>query len=322
MPRTPTSGERAFYDVFISYRHRDKEEIDELERRIREAGFEPFRDLNFLDLQDASNVNRPKIELIRRQLSRSTCLIFAFSRASAERAQEAGASVGVWMPWELGFFDGAISSRIGVYLLDGPRGEVEPSLYFKGSEYLQLYEELGDQNLEAFLKRNAVRERRIDNVASGFVWLEHLFRECVANPTNVSLGVLEWFSDHAARFWEEQGNPTLASAFAQMKVTLDDVRVTAVPALRLPMFDELRGATSKADLPEGATQEPVGAAHRAAPPHVTDAARGAPPVPGADLQAIQQRLMAAWKPLLTALEQAGRRQPGAEQMATRVAPPR
>jgi hypothetical protein len=45
-------------------------------------------------------------------------------------------------------------------------------------------------------------------------------------------------------------------------------------------------------------------------------------VPGADLQAIQQQLLAAWKPLLAAWEQAAQTLPGAEQMATRVAPPR
>jgi len=304
MRKTPSSQERAFFDVFISYRHRDSKQIDKLEQQIRDAGFEPFRDLNFPELHDTSNVSRAKIETIRRQLSRSTCLIFAYSHASAERDEEAGASLGVWMPWELGFFDGAISSRIGVYLLDGARGEIEPKIYFKGSEYLQLYDELTKDNLAAFLKRNAVRERRIDNVASAFIWLEHLFRECVANPTNVNLGVAEWFADHAACFWQEHGNPALADAFAQMKVSLDDVRVNAVPALRMPMLDELESAALSVALPQEANRglaSPV-------PSAITFAPKPAPS-PEPDLTEMQQQLLAAWKPLLTIWEEVARQLP-------------
>lgn len=299
MPKRPAEPDRAFYDVFISYRHRDEARIAELENRIRNAGFEPFRDLNFPVLGDPSDVTREKIESIRQQLSRSTCLVFAYSHASAVRDRKPGASLGVWMPWELGFFDGAISSRIGVFLLDGPRGEIEPKTYFRGSEYLQLYDELTSDNLEAFLRRNAVRERRIDNVGSAFVWLEHLFRECVANPTNVNLGVAEWFADHASRFWRENGNPTLADAFAQMKVMLDDARVTAAPALRLPMFDELGNASLNPGRSGGAVRG-------AATPQVTLAPQGAPPPPGSDMQAAQRLLQDAWGPLLAAWQQAAR----------------
>jgi hypothetical protein len=47
-------------------------------------------------------------------------------------------SVGAWLPWELGFFDGSISDRIGIYLLDGRPADFNPEKYFKGSEYLQV----------------------------------------------------------------------------------------------------------------------------------------------------------------------------------------
>lgn len=308
MPNVRAEPDRAFYDVFISYRHHDSKKIDELERKIRGAGFEPFRDLNFPDLSDTSNVTRSKIDTIRRQLSRSTCLIFAYSHASARRNQKVDVSLGVWMPWELGFFDGAISWRIGVYLLDGPRGPQQPKeTYYKGSEYLQLYEELTDDNLKAFLDRNAVRERRIDNVAAAFVWLENLFSECIANPANVSLGVAEWYVDYAARFWQEHDNPGLADAFARFKVTLDDLRVTIVPTWRCRIFDELAAGTPRAILPGAGAQKLPAASPRAAPPAVSYAPQGAPMQGAAHLEPMPQQLMRAWNQVLAAWVEAASR---------------
>ena len=250
--------ERPFYDVFISYRHRDAARIGDLERRIRAAGFEPFRDLNFVSLDDPADVTRAKIETIRRHLSLATCLILAYSASGSSGGR--GDAVGAWMPWEVGFFDGALSSRIGVYLLDGPRGAVEPKDYFEGSEYLQLYAELTDANLESFLRRNAVRERRIDNVASGFVWLQNLYWECFANPANVALGAAEWFSDHVSRSLRQQGQVGLADAWLQWKNQLDDWRVTAAPDWRWRPADALQsGAAPMAPRPDapGATYAPA-----------------------------------------------------------------
>jgi len=147
------------------------------------------------------------------------------------------------MPWELGFFDGSIMSyRIGVYLLDHLNGEPEdfkPQEYCEGCEYLQLYTWLTDLNLKEFLDRNAVRERRIDNVASTFVWFEHLCEEYWANPTNLALGVAEWCVGNAAHYWRERGFELWADDCGRLKSSLDDYRVTGVRRLRSPLFDAL-----------------------------------------------------------------------------------
>lgn len=264
-----STPDRPFYDVFISYRHHDAPAVDALEDRIRAAGFEPFRDLNFPSLADTAEVGPDKIALIRAQLQRATCLIFAFSHASGRRH---GQGLGVWMPWELGFFDGALGSRIGVYLLDGPRPpEMSAQDCYRGSEYLQLYPELHEGNLEGFLRRHAVRERRIDNVASAFVWMQHMARECLANPLNVQLGVAEWWADHASRWWRAHGQEPVAQQFEGLKTALDDLRVTAVPALRLPLLDELNPAAAWPAGPTGAgptasAAPAAGAANGAAAP--------------------------------------------------------
>lgn len=261
----PEAPDRPFYDVFISYRHHDGALVDELEERIRAEGFTPFRDLNFASLADTAEVDAAKIDLIRAQLQKATCLIFAFSRQSADVP---GQGVGVWMPWELGFFDGALSARIGVYLLDGPRPEgVAPKDYFHGCEYLQLYPELDASNLQPFLRRFAVPERRIDNVAAAFVWMEHLGRECLANPVNVQLGVAEWWTDHWARLWKTQGLTALADACDKLKLQLDDLRVNQAAALRMPA---LAGLSAPAD-GLGLGQQAVTLAGPA-PPCKTDAA--------------------------------------------------
>jgi hypothetical protein len=53
------------------------------------------------------------------------------------------------MPWELGFFDGAVG-RVGIWSVPDP--EVKN---FPGQEYLALYERVTPSNLGEFLKRNA-----------------------------------------------------------------------------------------------------------------------------------------------------------------------
>jgi hypothetical protein len=111
---TPTPD---FYDVFISYRHRDEEAVKDLEAAIRSHGFEPFLDFNFPNLKDPSDVTRDKIEDIRQAIARATCLIFAYSKRTAgedeapqsgHESQRVQSAVGLWMPWELGFFNGSL----------------------------------------------------------------------------------------------------------------------------------------------------------------------------------------------------------------------
>ena len=230
----------AFYDVFISYRHRDSAAVEQLAADIEALGYEVFCDRHFSGLNDPNEIKRETIKTIRQHIAKATCLIVAYSRESAKKDVAKGEPVGVWMPWELGYFDGAMTSRIAVYLLDGPRGKEDAKTFYKGCEYLQLYEEITLTDLPADLARMAVRERRIDNTGSAFMWIEHLARECVANPANVSLGVAEWFTDHAANWFKAMGNAPMAEACARTKIGLDDLRVGVVRTWRIPLFDELR----------------------------------------------------------------------------------
>jgi hypothetical protein len=232
--------DRPFYDIFISYRHRDAGAVDQLAAHIEALGYEVFVDSHFSGLNDPNEIKRDTIETIRQHIAKATCLIVAYSRESAKKDVAKGEPVGVWMPWELGYFDGAITSRIAVYLLDGPRDEEDDKNFYKGCEYLQLYEEITQADLLAYLARMAVRERRIDNTGSAFMWMEHLARECVANPANVFLGMAEWFTDHAANGFKAVGNTPMAEVCARTKIGLDELRVGMVRAWRVPLFDDLR----------------------------------------------------------------------------------
>jgi hypothetical protein len=250
MSETHTHTEPSkFFDVFISYRHRDAGRIEKLKEKIRSLGYSAFQDTDFREFRDTKHIPGKKVDALRHILSQATCLIFAYSRDNPETKAEADSpvnavvkagadsSVGAWMPWELGFFDGSISDRIGIYLLDGTPEHFRREEYFRHSEYLQVYQPLTDENLEAFLDRYAVRERRVDNVNSAFVWFEHLRDECLANPTNVGLGIAEWFADYWARYGEECGNELLAKTCKSFKDQLDDWRVSWVRLLRWPLAD-------------------------------------------------------------------------------------
>jgi hypothetical protein len=239
------------FDVFISYRHRDQARARALARRIEALGFTAFADLDFPDLADTSAVDPAKIATIRRVLARATCLIVAYTAPDAAGAAD---GLGVWMPWELGYFDGSISRRIGVYLLDGAPEDFDPTTAFAGSEYLRLYQTLVEDcpaavptrpdglpsrmPLEAFLKRHAPRERRVDNTDAAFVWLERVWSEALANPANLALGIAQWQVAHAAAWWRDQGNEAAAKAGEAFAEALDQARVGWARQLRSPWVDQ------------------------------------------------------------------------------------
>jgi hypothetical protein len=227
------------FDVFISYRHRDQLRAHALMRKIEALGFSAFADLDFPNLADTSEVDPAKIATIRRVLARATCLIVACSSRDEAGTKD---SLGVWMPWELGYFDGSISRRIGVYLLDGAPEDFDPATAFVGNEYLRLYQTLVDRcpgnvpmrpdgmpsqmALESFLGRYAPRERRVDNTDAAFVWLERIWSEALANPANLALGIAQWQVAHAAAWWRDLGLEPAARAGEDLAKALDQARVT------------------------------------------------------------------------------------------------
>lgn len=222
---TRNADSERYFDVFISYRHRDSDKVDELVRKINGFGYTAFKEMDFSEFRGEKQVvPSERVIALRGILSRTTSLILAYDRAEA--GISADSTVGAWTPWELGFFDGNASQRIGVYLLGGEPADFDPETYFLGSEFLQVYPTLTDKNLKSFLDRFAIPERRADNVKSAFIWFENYFEELLANPLNIWLGVNEWFADHAARQWGAVGNTAMEAAFRALKNDLYGMRVT------------------------------------------------------------------------------------------------
>lgn len=297
-PEASTSGgaralevappERHFYDVFLSYRHADAKRVGELKDKIEALGFTAFWDQ--LDpFKDFTQVGNDKIDAIRAILARSTCLVFFYSRATEQALKESGpdgaaepnTKLGVWMPWELGFFDGSVSARIGVYLLDGPPANGEKEA-FTGCEYLGRYRTLTDEaDLAEFLRHNAVRERRIDNVESAFIWLANLTEEGLPNPANVGFGIAEWYADHTARLCTAWGAKPLADGLYVWKAWLDEARVSALAPWRNAWVDELiaRGYAQQHEAARAFAAEPEAKGRPAMPatPGVSEAAQPGQP---------------------------------------------
>lgn len=212
-----------------------------------------FRDLAFSDFKDVSKLDIDRIEFLRDTLSMSTALVYCHSQKHAGTEKPS-----VWTPWELGFFDGAMSQRIGVYLLDGPPTKFGPATYFEGCEYLQLYTPNAPEppstegttrahdallwTLSDFLATFAARSRRIDNVRPAFQWMQTLQQESLANPVNLMLGIWEWNLHHAAKAAE--GSPA-SEALDRMKAEVGEMRQNRVEAFRNPFVDLVLDAFAK-----------------------------------------------------------------------------
>ena len=96
-----------------------------------------------------------------------------------------------------------------------------------------------DTALQGFLRRNGVRERRIDDVENALIWLTHLAEEGWANPTHVGVGIAEGSTDQTARLCIAWGAKAMAEGFYASKAWLDEARVSALASVRNAWADDL-----------------------------------------------------------------------------------
>ena len=115
----------ASFDIFLSHSYLDAPLIRALSHDIRRMGFSVYVD--WIADKDLSrdSVTRATAERLRQRMDRSAALMFATS---------ANSSSSVWMPWELGYFDGS-KGRAAVL----PVLESGTTNTFRGREYLGLY---------------------------------------------------------------------------------------------------------------------------------------------------------------------------------------
>ena len=113
------------YDIFLSHSFDDAELIYGVKRMIEDLNLSVY-----VDWIDDPNLDRSKVTVtsaavLRKRMKTCSSLVYAHS---------ANASGSVWMPWELGFFDGMKPHRVWILpLVATYDGE------FKDQEYLGLY---------------------------------------------------------------------------------------------------------------------------------------------------------------------------------------
>lgn len=124
-----STPERGRFDVFLSHSFNDAQVIYGLRRLLMAEGLTVYVDWIDDPLLDRSNVSAATARRLRTRMQQSSTLIYATSR-SASRSR--------WMPWELGYFDGARSAeRISIVPIEN-----HESGEFTGQEYLSLYKRL------------------------------------------------------------------------------------------------------------------------------------------------------------------------------------
>jgi hypothetical protein len=116
------------FDVFLSHSFRDAAVILGLKRVLEADGLSVYVDWIEDAQLDRSKVNAATASLLRQQMKKCKSLVYATSRS---------ASTSRWMPWELGFFDGAHGpERVAICPIDTGTGD------YVGQEYLGLYKTL------------------------------------------------------------------------------------------------------------------------------------------------------------------------------------
>lgn len=116
------------FDIFLSHSFRDAVLILGLKSVLEADGLSVYVDWIEDAQLDRSQVNATTASLLRQRMQRCSSLVYATSRS---------ASTSRWMPWELGFFDGAHGpEQVAICPIDTGTGN------YVGQEYLGLYKTL------------------------------------------------------------------------------------------------------------------------------------------------------------------------------------
>ena len=140
------------HDIFISHSFDDAELVFGLKEFFEEQGYVPYVDWIDDNYLNREIVNKETAKILKNRLQNCKCLIFATSINSTDS---------LWMPWELGYFDG-YKGKVAILPLNDSivdRGK------FHGQEYLGLYPYLDYENEILFVNDN---ENYVDDFES---WL-------------------------------------------------------------------------------------------------------------------------------------------------------
>jgi hypothetical protein len=113
------------FDIFISHSFKDAEMIAGIKLLIEGTGLSVYVDWIEDAQLDRSQVTTETADVLRQRMGHCSFLLYATSKESPNSK---------WMPWELGYFDGLRSGKVGILPILESDGES-----FDGQEYLGLY---------------------------------------------------------------------------------------------------------------------------------------------------------------------------------------
>lgn len=149
------------FDIFLSHSIRDADIVRGMKLRLNEEGFSVYIDWIDDDSLDREQVSPETADQLRkRMLASKTLAVLTSSNTSKS----------IWVPWELGFFDGF--KRGGVAVLPVLPDKTSR---FVGQEYLGLYPTLETLN---FKKDSVVSAKLalINPSRQGYILLTHFIR--------------------------------------------------------------------------------------------------------------------------------------------------
>lgn len=154
---TETASADATFDVFLSHSSREPENILlGIKGYLEDAGLSVYVDCYSDSHLSPENVTPETAETLRSRLRASKSLLYVHSRHS---------KLSRWMPWELGFMDGA-GGRVGI----APVAQTALST-FDGEQYLGLYPYLDRAMIEGQDKQTLWINRGIREYTTFRSWV-------------------------------------------------------------------------------------------------------------------------------------------------------
>lgn len=128
----------------MSHRKLDGELIlgikDKLEREYNYTVYIDWIDNPNLDRE---NVDKTTANTLRLKMQKSKCLIYVYSKKSTESK---------WMPWELGYMDGAKKNKCTILSIIPSRSNIAPN--YNEQEYLNIYPPISEEGGEYYSPTN------------------------------------------------------------------------------------------------------------------------------------------------------------------------
>jgi hypothetical protein len=125
-----------YHDVFISHRFADSDAVRKVKAELEARQFSVYLDLDDPELEGKSDSEVAPI--LRKRMQRSGVILFVVSKNSVTSK---------WMPWELGYMDGANGNGIILRMTDDALQGIE------GQEYLDRFPKVSRKQLVAKLER-------------------------------------------------------------------------------------------------------------------------------------------------------------------------